>query len=115
METEETDAATHETAPTPIASSIKPEAQVTEATTQDPTQEIQSPQQDQTGVKAKDDYRYKKYFKMVHFGVQPTAVKLKMQSEGIDPDLLDNPDQILPDGILEPPMIENDSSDEESD
>lgn len=31
---------------------------------------------EQTGVKAKDDYRYKKYFKMVHFGVPPAAIKV---------------------------------------
>lgn len=29
---------------------------------------------------------------MVQLGVPPMAVKLKMQSEGIDPDILDQPD-----------------------
>lgn len=107
METEETDAVIQE-------SPAKPAEALKETDNQSTIEPIQPSQQEQTGVKAKDDYRYKKYFKMVHFGVQPTAVKLKMQSEGVDPDLLDNPDQILPDGILDPPMLENDSSDEDS-
>lgn len=41
------------------------------------------------GVKACDDIRYKKYFKMMQFGVPATAVKLKMDAEGIDPTLLE--------------------------
>ncbi|XP_063702669.1 WASH complex subunit 3 [Culicoides brevitarsis] len=61
------------------------------------------------GVKAKDDYRYKKYFKMMHFGVPAAAVKQKVQAEGMDPDILDNPDQILPDGVIEPVAVETDS------
>lgn len=78
--------------------------------------EEKSPEPESSGgVKAKDDYRYKKYYKMVHFGVPPAAIKQKMQAEGVDPNLLDNPDLILPDGILEPPMLEDDgSSGEES-
>lgn len=41
------------------------------------------------GVKACDDIRYKKYFKMMQFGVPATAVKLKMDAEGINPTLLE--------------------------
>lgn len=41
------------------------------------------------GVKTCDDIRYKKYFKMIQFGVPATAVKLKMDAEGIDPTLLE--------------------------
>ncbi|XP_065342649.1 WASH complex subunit 3 [Cloeon dipterum] len=40
------------------------------------------------------DPAYTKFFKMVQFGVPPQAVKLKMQSEGLDPAILDNPKSI---------------------
>ncbi|XP_044255730.1 WASH complex subunit 3 [Tribolium madens] len=36
------------------------------------------------------DPRYQRFFKMLQFGVPPAAVKLKMQSEGIDPSILDS-------------------------
>lgn len=42
-----------------------------------------------TGVKASEDYRYKKYFKMIHFGVPQQAVKNKLISEGLDPSILE--------------------------
>lgn len=35
------------------------------------------------------DPRYQKFFKMLQFGVPPAAVKLKMQTEGIDPSILE--------------------------
>lgn len=41
------------------------------------------------GVRVADDDRYRKYFKMLQFGVPPAAVKLKMSSEGIDPMMLE--------------------------
>lgn len=41
------------------------------------------------GVKACDDARYRKYFKMLQFGVPPPAVKMKMQNEGFDPNVLE--------------------------
>lgn len=41
------------------------------------------------GVKACDDARYRKYFKMLQFGVPPPAVKIKMQNEGFDPNVLE--------------------------
>lgn len=44
---------------------------------------------DTAGVKISEDYRYKKYFKMISFGVPPPAAKIKMASEGLDPDLLE--------------------------
>ncbi|XP_046417912.1 WASH complex subunit 3 isoform X1 [Neodiprion fabricii] len=42
------------------------------------------------------DPRYAKFFKMLQFGVPAQAVKLKMKQEGLDPLLLDNPDQLVP-------------------
>lgn len=43
---------------------------------------------EKVGVKACDDSRYKKYFKMLQFGVPPGAVKMKMQAEGFDGNVL---------------------------
>lgn len=39
-------------------------------------------------VMAKDDPRFVKFFKMLQFGVPEPAVKLKMQNEGLDPNIL---------------------------
>lgn len=41
------------------------------------------------GPKASEDSRFKKFFKMVQFGVPPQAVKLKMETEQIDPSILE--------------------------
>lgn len=71
------------------------------------------------GVKASEDARYRKYFKMMQFGVPITAVKLKVSAEGFDSTVLEYdtlsfyinllsiimlffhsyPEKILPDGI----------------
>ncbi|EDV31388.2 uncharacterized protein Dana_GF14575 [Drosophila ananassae] len=62
--------------------------------------EAQSPPEP-AGVRACEDVRYRKFFKMLHVGVPAPAVKIKMQSEGLEPRILDTPDLILADGILE--------------
>ncbi|KAJ8940435.1 hypothetical protein NQ318_007134 [Aromia moschata] len=49
-----------------------------------------------SGTKACDDPRFKKFFKMVQFGVPEPAVKLKMQNEGVDPNILDKPNEVIP-------------------
>lgn len=41
------------------------------------------------GVRAAEDTRYRKFFKMLQFGVPAPAVKLKMQTEGFDPSILE--------------------------
>lgn len=41
------------------------------------------------GVRAIDDTRYRKFFKMVQFGVPAPAVKLKMHAEGFDSSILE--------------------------
>lgn len=41
------------------------------------------------GVKVSEDARYKKYFKMLQFGVPAPAVKLKMKAEGVDGSFLE--------------------------
>ncbi|XP_017153043.1 WASH complex subunit 3 [Drosophila miranda] len=53
------------------------------------------------GVRTCEDIRYRKFFKMLHFGVPAQAVKQKMKSEGLDSQLLDTPDRILEDGVRE--------------
>uniref|UniRef100_A0A1B0D737 WASH complex subunit 3 n=1 Tax=Phlebotomus papatasi TaxID=29031 RepID=A0A1B0D737_PHLPP len=50
-------------------------------------QKPEEPKED--GVKASEDVRYRKYFKMVQFGVPPPAVKQKMGAEGLNPDILE--------------------------
>lgn len=40
-------------------------------------------------LKVKDDSRYGKYFKMLGMGVPKAAVRIKMSSEGVDPDVID--------------------------
>lgn len=52
-------------------------------------------------VFAKDDPTYKKFFKMLHVGVPEPAVKLKMQAEGLDPNILSNPEQLIPSSVDE--------------
>ncbi|XP_076077663.1 WASH complex subunit 3-like [Mytilus galloprovincialis] len=58
------------------------------------------------------DPRYMKFFKMLHFGVPPTAIKLKMRDEGLDPELLDTPDAPAPVGGA-PSEDSNSESDQE--
>ncbi|XP_016932670.3 WASH complex subunit 3 [Drosophila suzukii] len=53
------------------------------------------------GVRACDDLRYRKFFKMVQVGVPAPAVKQKMTSEGLEPRILDTPNLILADGLRE--------------
>lgn len=52
-------------------------------------EENQSSTINTSGPKASDDPRYKKFFKMIQFGVPPQAVKLKMLSEGVDASILE--------------------------
>ncbi|XP_017013216.2 WASH complex subunit 3 [Drosophila takahashii] len=53
------------------------------------------------GVRACEDLRYRKFFKMVQVGVPAPAVKQKMQAEGLEPRILDTPNLILADGMRE--------------
>lgn len=56
-----------------------------EVVEEEPTQKIEEVK----GVKACEDHRYKKYFKMLQFGVPPSGVKQKMSAEGFDPQILE--------------------------
>lgn len=42
-----------------------------------------------SGIQVSEDVRYKKFFKMLQVGVPAPAVKQKMQSEGLQPQLLE--------------------------
>ncbi|XP_060595148.1 WASH complex subunit 3-like [Ruditapes philippinarum] len=57
------------------------------------------------------DPRFVKYFKMVKMGVPESAVKMKMSAEGLNPDLLDDPDAPAPAGGAD----NNDDDDDFSD
>ncbi|VDM56499.1 unnamed protein product [Angiostrongylus costaricensis] len=58
-------------------------------------------------VLVKDDPAFTKYFKMLKLGVVEAAVKLKMQSEGVDPSLLDQPCAPSPNTADTPPLSLN--------
>jgi len=57
--------------------------------------EIEPKNEEKEVHSAAKDPRYEKYFKMLHFGVPKQAVKLKMDQEGLDASVLDNPQQIV--------------------
>lgn len=40
------------------------------------------------------DPRYEKYFRRIHFGVPKEAVRLQIQQDGLDPTVLDEPQQV---------------------
>lgn len=44
---------------------------------------------EEIGTRACDDERYRKYFKMVQFGVPAPAVKIKMTADGLDATMLE--------------------------
>lgn len=46
-------------------------------------------------IKISESSAYKKYFKMLKFGIPVQAVKLKMSSEGMDSNLLDNSELLV--------------------
>lgn len=46
-------------------------------------------------IKISDSSTYKKYFKMLKVGIPNPAVKQKMASEGLDPNLLDNSELMI--------------------
>lgn len=54
-----------------------------------PAEKVTPVEAEPKGVRACDDVRYKKFFKMLHVGVPAPAVKQKMLSEGLEPHLLE--------------------------
>nr|XP_048274405.1 WASH complex subunit 3 isoform X3 [Myodes glareolus] len=57
------------------------------------------------------DPRYARYLKMVQVGVPVMAIRNKMISEGLDPDLLEKPDAPVPNGATEKAIEESSDSD----
>jgi len=74
-----------------------------------------------TGLKLKDDDRYKKYFKMLDMGVQKESLYPRVQADGLDPAVLDmDPNGPAPPGgssssqaLVEVEMHEPEDSDSE--
>lgn len=71
-----------------------PEEKTEEVAEEAENAEVPEPQKpeeakEDDGVKACEDVRYRKYFKMVQFGVPSPAVKQKMGAEGLNPDILE--------------------------
>eukprot|EP01112_Ceratiomyxa_fruticulosa_P008270 TRINITY_DN2138_c0_g1_i1.p1 TRINITY_DN2138_c0_g1~~TRINITY_DN2138_c0_g1_i1.p1 ORF type:complete len:212 (+),score=72.08 TRINITY_DN2138_c0_g1_i1:295-930(+) len=50
------------------------------------------PPAESSGLTMKDDPRYSKYFKMLRMGIVVQSIQQKMMMEGIDPNILDHPD-----------------------
>lgn len=73
----------------PTADGQPPPEKETKADIPPPHSPAQEPITTPTGVKASEDYRYKKFFKMMHFGVPQQAAKNKLISEGLDPSVLE--------------------------
>jgi hypothetical protein len=55
----------------------------------------EAPEVNENLIKISESSVYRKYFKMLKFGIPPPAVKQKMSSEGLKADLLDNPDLLI--------------------
>lgn len=63
-------------------------------TEEHPSPQPETPSNDNL-IKISDSYHYKKFYKMIKFGVPPTAVKNKMRAEGLDGNLLDDPNKMI--------------------
>ncbi|XP_015607154.1 WASH complex subunit 3 [Cephus cinctus] len=71
--------------------------EISEQTVDEPdTNEIKVEEPESDKQPIKEDPVYGKYFKMLHVGVPRPAVNLKMQQEGLDPSLLDDPQLLVP-------------------
>uniref|UniRef100_A0A8D0GIH4 WASH complex subunit 3 n=1 Tax=Sphenodon punctatus TaxID=8508 RepID=A0A8D0GIH4_SPHPU len=57
---------------------------------------LQKPEVAENVTTVAKDPRYARYLKMVQVGVPVMAIRNKMISEGLDPDLLETPDAIVP-------------------
>ncbi|XP_053318491.1 WASH complex subunit 3 [Spea bombifrons] len=86
-----------------------PQSDVTQNSVKDiPTQKEEA--QTENVITVAKDPRYARYLKMVQVGVPVVAIRNKMISEGLNPDLLETPDAPVPDGKPVP----EESSDSES-
>lgn len=76
-----------------------------------PPTEEPAPEPEKPAMTVSKDPRYAKYFQMIKVGVPLMAIAPKMQAEGLDPSLLENPDAPAPDGG--PVPAQEDDSDSE--
>ncbi|XP_036026007.1 WASH complex subunit 3 isoform X2 [Onychomys torridus] len=102
----------------PISVTTVPSGSHSESTPEQPQDSTQDsgPQESEVSSEtirtvAKDP-RYARYLKMVQVGVPVMAIRNKMISEGLDPELLEKPDAPVPNGASE--KATEDSSDSDS-
>ncbi|XP_067945555.1 WASH complex subunit 3-like [Watersipora subatra] len=92
-----TDNAAPVSAPAAEATAATPAPAAAPAVPQETEEEAAAPIAPEPDLpKISQDPRYIKFFKMLNMGVPPPAVKMKMKSEGFNPDLLDTPDAPAP-------------------
>ncbi|MEE6507596.1 hypothetical protein FKM82_026907 [Ascaphus truei] len=93
---------------------VSPQSEVTQQNPINDTklqkEEVQTEVETENATTVAKDPRYARYLKMVQVGVPVMAIRNKMISEGLNPDLLETPDAPVPDGDFEA----EDSSDSES-
>lgn len=99
-------------APAAAAQESETSTPKSEPTTPGTTATTPSASSEKPKVTVSQDPKYAKYFKMLSVGVPEPAVKLKMQQEGLDPNLLNNPNAPVPDsGSNKQDKTEDDFSD----
>lgn len=88
--TEMQSAGVKETPATPSTSQSQPQSQTNENDSQTPASgQDEHDNEAVKGVKACEDIVYRKYFKMLQFGVPAPAIKLKIANDGYNPDVLE--------------------------
>lgn len=77
----------------------------------EPSIQIKADSPTENAITVAKDPRYARYLKMVQVGVPVMAIRNKMISEGLNPELLETPNALVPDGVKED---DGDSSGSES-
>ncbi|KAM6215931.1 WASH complex subunit 3 isoform 2-T2 [Rhynchocyon petersi] len=95
------DDVTFEVSPVNKSISNGPHSEATSVQSQNSVQDSGAQESEGAGenlLTVAKDPRYARYLKMVQVGVPVLAIRNKMISEGLDPDLLEQPDAPVPDG-----------------
>nr|XP_048274402.1 WASH complex subunit 3 isoform X1 [Myodes glareolus] len=102
----------------PVAVTAVPSGSHSESPSEQPQQDnLQDSGAQESGTPSENvvtvarDPRYARYLKMVQVGVPVMAIRNKMISEGLDPDLLEKPDAPVPNGATEKAIEESSDSD----
>ncbi|KAJ3426265.1 wash complex subunit [Anaeramoeba flamelloides] len=85
-----------ETTSTTTTTTTTTEENKEEENQEEEEKEKEETQETSNVVKLKDDLRYRKWCQLVMRGVPKVAIRMKMEAEGLDPDLLDDPEQPAP-------------------